>query len=143
MSLRSFALLFGIPFLLIGIAGFVPGLATAPHPEHPRLLLDMNYGQLFGLFPVNMLHNAVHIAFGIWGLLVFRNQRGARLYARGTALIYGALTTAGFVPGLDTMFGMMPLFGNDVWLDALIALVAAYYGWAHREPAPAPEPPSA
>jgi len=47
------------------------------------------------------------------------------------------------VPGLDTMFGMMPLFGNDVWLDALLALIAAYYGWAHHEPAPAPEPPSA
>ena len=43
------------------------------------------------------------------------------------------LSIAGLLPGLDTLFGLTPLFGNDVWLHALLALIAAYFGWLHRE----------
>jgi hypothetical protein len=45
------------------------------------------------------------------------------------------LTVAGFIPGLETMFGLVPLFQNDIWLHALFALVAAYFGWLHRDAA--------
>lgn len=141
MSTRSFALLFGILFLAIGIAGFIPGIATAPHPGHPDLLVDANYGQVLGLFPVNVLHNIVHILFGVWGLAASRSLGGARGYARGVAIIYAVLTVAGFVPGLNTMFGLVPLFGNDIWLHALLAAIAAYFGWIHRDTATAPVDP--
>jgi hypothetical protein len=113
---------------------------SAPHAEHPALAVGANYGQLFGLFPVNVLHNAVHLAFGVWGLLAFRQLGTARIYARGVASIYAILMAAGFVPGLDTMFGLVPLFGNDIWLHALLALIAAYFGWVHREAAAATPP---
>ena len=133
MNTRTFALLFGIVFLLVGIAGFIPGLMSMPHPKHPTLIVDQNYGLLLGLFPVNLLHNIVHLAFGIWGLAVFRSPSGAKAYARGVAIIYGVLTVAGFIPRLDTLFGLVPLFQNDIWLHGLIALIAAYFGWAHRD----------
>lgn len=133
MSTRTFALLFGIVFLAIGIAGFIPGITTAPHPGHPDLAVDANYGQVLGLFPVNILHNIVHILFGLWGLLSYKSLGGAKGYARGVAIAYAVLTIAGFVPGLNTMFGLVPLFGNDIWLHALLALVAAYFGWMHRD----------
>jgi hypothetical protein len=133
MTTRNFALVFGITFLLVGVAGFVPGLVQPPHAEHPTMQMSANYGQLFGLFPVNMLHNAVHILFGVWGLAAFRSVSGARLFARGVAVIYAVLVVAGFVPGLDTLFGYVPLFGNDIWLHALLALIAAYFGWIHRD----------
>ena len=135
MTSRTFALLFGIVFLLVGIGGFIPGLVTMPHPEHPHLIVTQNYGQLFGLFPINIVHNMVHIVFGIWGLVSCRSAGTARLYARGVAIIYGALTIAGFVPGLETMFGFIPLFQNDIWLHGLLALIAAFFGWVHRDPA--------
>jgi len=134
MNSRSFALLFGIIFLLVGVAGFIPGLMTMPHPDHPHLILNQNYGQLFGLFPVNILHNLVHLLFGVWGLASFRSAGAAKLYARGVAIIYAVLAVAGFVPGLETMFGLVPLFQNDIWLHGLIALVAAFFGWLHRDP---------
>lgn len=133
MSTRTFALLFGIVFLLIGIAGFIPGITTAPHPGHPDLAVDANYGQVLGLFPVNVLHNIVHILFGVWGLAASRSFGGSRGYAKGVAIIYAVLTIAGFIPGLNTMFGLVPLFGNDIWLHALLAAVAAYFGWVHRD----------
>jgi hypothetical protein len=43
------------------------------------------------------------------------------------------LMIAGFIPGLSTMFGLVPLFGNDIWLHAVLAGVAAYFGWVHRD----------
>jgi hypothetical protein len=133
MSTRTFALLFGIVFLAIGVAGFIPGITTPPHANHPDLAVDANYGQVFGLFPVNILHNIVHILFGLWGLLSYKSLGAAKGYAKAVAIAYAVLTLAGFIPNLDTMFGLVPLFGNDIWLHALLALVAAYFGWMHRD----------
>jgi hypothetical protein len=135
MTTRNFALVFGVVFLLVGIAGFVPGLVSPVHPGHPTIAMDSGYGLLLGLFPVNIVHNAVHILFGVWGLATFRSLGGAKTYARGVALIYAVLTIAGLVPGLQTLFGLTPLFGNDVWLHAVLALVAAYFGWVHKDAA--------
>jgi hypothetical protein len=133
MTTRTFALIFGIAFLAIGIAGFIPGLVSPPHANHPDLAVDSGYGQVLGLFPINVLHNIVHLAFGAWGLVAYRSHGGARGYAKGVAIIYAVLTVMGLIPGLDTMFGLAPLFGNDVWLHALLAAVAAYFGFVHRD----------
>jgi hypothetical protein len=137
MSTRTFALLFGIVFLAIGVAGFIPGITTPPHPGHPDLAVDANYGQVFGMFPINILHNIVHILFGLWGLMAYRSLGASKGYAKAVAIIYAVLTVAGIVPGLNTMFGLVPLFGNDIWLHALLALVGAYFGWMHRDAATA------
>lgn len=133
MSTRTFALLFGIAFLIAGVAGFIPGLVQPLHPEHPAVA--MNGGQLFGLFPVNLLHNVVHLLFGLWGLAASRSLHGSVIYGRGVAIIYAVLTLAGFVPNLNTLFGLCPLYGNDIWLHGLLAVVGAYFGWVHRNPA--------
>jgi len=49
------------------------------------------------------------------------------------AIIYAMFAIMGLVPGLDTTFGMVPLFGNDVWLHLLLAVPAAYFGFMHRD----------
>lgn len=133
MSTRTFALIFGIVFLLIGIAGFIPGLVTDPHVRHPSLAVDSGYGQLLGLFPVNILHNIVHLLFGVWGIIAYGSTARAVSYARWVAILYAILMVAGFIPGLNTLFGLVPLFGNDIWLHLLLAAVAAYFGWVHRD----------
>lgn len=133
MSTRTFALIFGVVFAAIGIAGFVPGLMSPLHSEHPAVI--GSGGQLLGLFPVNELHNGIHILFGLWGLAASRSLASAVVYARGVAILYGFLTIFGLIPNLDIMFGLVPLYGNDVWLHGAVALVAAYFGWAHRSPA--------
>jgi hypothetical protein len=132
MNIRNFALVFGVVFLLVGIAGFIPALVSPVHEGHPDLTIDSGYGLLLGLFPVNILHNLVHVLFGVWGLASFRSASGALMYARGVAIIYAVLTVAGLVPGLQTLFGLTPLFGNDIWLHAALALIAAYFGWVYK-----------
>lgn len=126
---RYFALAYGIVFLLVGAAGFVPGLVTHP-AQDPNLAVEAGFGRLLNLFPVNMLHNLVHIVFGIWGLAAYRSLSGARVYARSVAVIYAVLAVMGLIPMLNTTFGLIPLYGHDVWLHILLAAVAAYFGWA-------------
>ena len=129
-SIRYFAIVMGIVFLLVGVMGFIPAFVTAP-TDHYNLSVHANHGYLLGLFPVNLLHNLVHILFGIWGIgAFFAGWTGARLFARGVAIIYALLAIMGLIPALNTTFGLIPIHGNDVWLHAAIALVAAVFGWA-------------
>jgi hypothetical protein len=135
MNTRTFALIFGIVFLIVGIGGFVPGITDHTATPDPALTMTHGYGHELGMFPVNTLHNIVHIIFGLWGLLAYKSYAGARTYARAVAIIYALLTVMGLVPGLHTSFGLVPIYGADVWLHALLAIVAAYFGWMHRDTA--------
>lgn len=134
MNTRTFALIFGIVFIAIGVLGFVPGLMHPAMGDH-HVTMTNNYGDLLGLFPFNMPHNLVHILFGIWGLLAYRSLAGSKTYFRSVAIIYAILTVLGLIPAFDTIFGLIPIYGNDVWLHALLAIVAAYFGWVNRDTA--------
>ena len=135
MAGRTFALSFGTLLAIAGAAGFVPAMLSPPHPEHPMLILDVGYGQLVGWFPVNVVLDLLHALLGLWGLIASRTSRLARHYARSMAVAFSGLTIAGFVPGPHIMFGFAPLFGNDIWLHALLAALAAFFGWVHHDSA--------
>ncbi|MEX0584224.1 MAG: DUF4383 domain-containing protein [Natronospirillum sp.] len=130
MAIRNFALVYGIVFLVIGIGGFIPAFLSPYGPEHPELAIEAGAGVLFGLFPVNVLHNIVHIIFGIWGVIAYRALSPSRIYARSVAIIYGIFLVIGFIPALNTVFGLVPLHSHDIWLHLVLAVVAAYFGWA-------------
>jgi hypothetical protein len=49
------------------------------------------------------------------------------------AIIYAVLVVMGLVPALNTTFGLIPIHGNDVWLHALLAVIAAYFGFVHGD----------
>ena len=129
MTLRNFALVYGVVFLGVGVLGFIPGLLQPPPAGAPPLVVDALYGYLLALFPVNVVHDLTYIAFGVWGLAAYRGATAALTYARGVAIIYAVLTVMGLIPALNTTFGLIPLFGHDVWLHALLAAGAAYFGW--------------
>ena len=131
MSVRTFALIYGVVFLVVGVLGFVPGI-TRMHGDDPNLTVEgPGHGHLLGLFHVNVLHNLVHILFGVMGLAMSRRADTAVLYARIVAVSYAVLTVMGLIPALRYTFGLIPIEGNDVWLHALLAAVAAYFGWMH------------
>jgi hypothetical protein len=132
MNVRRFALIFGIIYLVVGIAGFVPPLLRAPAADAPPLAVNAFQGYLLGLFPVNLLHTLVHLAIGIWGLIAARGPGAAVIYARSLAVIYGVLAVMGLIPALNTLFGLVPLHGHDIWLHAGTALIAAYFGFARK-----------
>jgi hypothetical protein len=131
MSTRNFALIFGIVFLAVGVAGFgvIPGLLQNQSGSG----MDAQ-GMLLGLFHVNGLHNVVHLVFGLWGIAASRSAGGSAAYAKGVAVIYAVLAVLGLIPATADGFGLVPLGGYDVWLHAVLALVGAYFGFANRSP---------
>ena len=111
MFLRNFTLTYGVAFLLVGICGFIPGITQMHHGDPNLVVNGPGTGMLLGLFHVNLVHNLVHILFGIWGLVAFRSTSSALLYARVVAVAYLVLAVCGLVPGLNNLFGFCPLGG--------------------------------
>ena len=132
MTVRNFSLIIGIAFLAAGILGFVPALLSPAPASAPALGITGFYGYLLGLFPVNFMHNLVHLAIGAWGIAASRSMTDARMFSRILAVFYGLLAVMGLVPMTNTLFGLAPIHGHDVWLHAATAILAAYFGWMSK-----------
>lgn len=128
MLTRYFALIFGIVYIIAGLHGFFVPNGTAATALPPDTV-----GRSLGLFPINLLHNFVHLAIGVWGILAYRSYDASRNYGRGLAIFYGLLAIMGLLPFTNTTFGLIPIYGHDVWLHALTALVAGYFGFMAPE----------
>ncbi|MBD2105016.1 DUF4383 domain-containing protein [Leptolyngbya sp. FACHB-261] len=135
MKTRYFALIVGLLFLMVGIFGFLPAFVTLPtgapgiQVDAPTLSFDDGYGYVLGLFPTNFLHNAVHIVVGLLGIAAFTSFSGSRVFNQGFAISYILIALMGLFPVTNTTFGLMPIFGNNVWFNAITALVAFYFGF--------------
>lgn len=135
MKVRSFALVAGVFFLFIGLAGFIPGFMTMPagsptvSVDVPRLWFDDGYGYVLGLFPTNFIHNAVHIVVGVLGIAASTSWSGSLVYTRGFAIAYILIALMGLLPLTNTTFGAMPIYGNNVWLNAMTGAIALYLGF--------------
>ena len=79
---QNIARLVGIVFLLVGVAGFIPGVTT---DLYDGLEFAGNDGtsELLGIFKVSVLHNIVHGLFGIAGLALAATASGARTFLIG------------------------------------------------------------
>ena len=133
MRTRLFALIVGIVYLLVGIAGFIPGLREAE--DFAGLAVEANSGRLLALFPVNVLHNIVHLLIGVLGVLAYRTYDASRTYSRALAIVYAVLAIMGLIRAADLhlTFGLIPLHSHDIWLHALTAAIAAYFGFGPVE----------
>jgi len=129
MSIRTFAYVAGILYIGAGVLGFIPGFTSPPPMGAPSLTVEGSYAYLLGLFPVNVLHNFVHIGIGVWGLLASGSDARSRIFAMSVAVIYTLFAVMGVLPEAHTLFGYVPLFGHDVWLHAVTAIVAGYFGF--------------
>jgi len=132
MRTATFALIFGIAYLGAGLLGLIPAALVPPPADAPPTSFTLLYGYLLGLFPVNILHSGVHLAIGVWGLMAWRGAASPLAFARSLAILYGVLAVMGLIPGLNNVFGFIPLHGHDVWLHAGTAAIAAYFGWWHE-----------
>jgi hypothetical protein len=112
---RIYAIAFGVVYTLVGILG----LFVAPTLDVHNLII----------FPVNVLHNVVHLLVGILGIAAFMTNRTVE-YARGVGIVFVVLTIAGFLP--QPLLGLVPLGGADIALHALTALLGLVAGFAYR-----------
>jgi Domain of unknown function (DUF4383) len=113
---QTVARVVGFAFLLVGIAGFVPGLTTNLY-EGLEFAGDDGNAELLGLFQVSVLHNIVHALFGV-GILMAATPAGARTYLLGSGALYFVLFLMGIAGGGD----WVPINDADDWLHLGLAL---------------------
>src|SRR5438105_13681653 len=89
MKASTFALVFGIAYLGAGLLGLVPAALMPPPADAPPTHFALMYGYLLGLFPVNIVHTAVHLAIGGWGLAAWAGRTSAVGYARAAPVPRG------------------------------------------------------
>lgn len=137
MVTRYYALVLGTALAVAGVGGFLP-IITQPVPADALpLTVAGNYGLLIGLFPINLLHNLFHLSTGLLGIYAFRKFSQARLYVRFMGITLGLLTVLGLFSATSTLFGWFPLYGHDIWLHGLEAVVGIYLGFLAPVPAEA------
>lgn len=119
------ALIFGVVFILVALVGFFTPGGTGMEASMERAPRELS------LFPINLLHNLVHLLFGIWGLLASRTFPAAKTYGQVGGVIYIVLTILGFVA--PTTFGLIPIGGNDIWLHAVLGIALAAVGFTARD----------
>jgi len=129
MNARTFALIYGIVFLAVGILGFgiVPGLLEGQTGSGFQIS-----GMLLGKFHVNGLHNIIHILFGLWGLAASRSLGGAVGYFKVVTVVYLLLAVLGLIEATKHGMGYVELGDFNVYLHAALGIVAAYFGFVKK-----------
>jgi len=117
---RTLAMTVGAVFLLVGILGFIPGITT--HYKDMTFAGHMSDAKLLGIFQVSILHNIVHLLFGVAGLALARNTRTAINYLIGGGVIYLVLWIYGLVTGDMSSANFVPVNSADDWLHFVLGV---------------------
>jgi hypothetical protein len=107
---QSVAALVGVVFLLVGTLGFVPGITT--HYGDLSFAGHDSDAKLLGIFQVSVLHNIVHLLYGIAGLVLARTADGGRTFLVGGGALYLVLWLIGLIGAGD----WIPVNTADNWL---------------------------
>jgi hypothetical protein len=116
--IQQLALLVGLGFLAAGIAGFIPGLTT--HYGDLGFAGHGSRAKLLGVFQVSVLHNLVHLLFGVAGVTLSRTRATARAFLVGGGLTYLVLVVYGVVTSDSSGANFVPLNGADDVLHAAL-----------------------
>ena len=110
----------GAVFLLVGILGFIPGITSnfgamqfAGHTSEALLL---------GVFQVSILHNIVHLLFGVAGVMMARTPGQAKSYLLYGGIVYLVLWLYGLIINLNTPANFVPFNTADNWLHFLLGI---------------------
>jgi hypothetical protein len=127
---QKVAFAFGLIFLLVGIAGFIPGITQ--HVGDMKFAGHESDSELLGVFQVSILHNLVHLAFGIAGLAAARTARAASNYLIVGGVIYLLLAILGLPLDREDSANFIPINDADDWLHLGLGLAMLILGVSLR-----------
>jgi hypothetical protein len=116
---RSIAMVFGVVYTLVGLAGFIPALGGS---------LSMTPSPLLGLASVNVLHNVVHLIIGVCGLTMAKTEEQAGTYCKTFGVVLLLIGVLGFI--VPNPLGILPIGGGDIWIHLVSGAILAYAGFA-------------
>lgn len=140
---QSLAMLLGVVFLLVGVAGFIPGITQ----DYNELT---NFGgegaKLLGIFGINIIENIVHLAFGLVGLAMARTHLGARTFLTGGGVVYLVIWIYGILIDLDSDANFIGVNDAGNWLHLALGVTMVVLGLltgrGRVTPTPTPPPPA-
>ena len=124
--IQTAATLVAVAFLLAGVGGFIPGVTTnasvLPTYGHdsPAMLL--------GIFQVSVLHNVVHLLFGLAGLAMAKGA--AKTYLVGGGVLYLIVWLYGLLIDHESALNFLPVDDADNWLHLALGAVMVVLGLA-------------
>jgi hypothetical protein len=141
---QNLAMLLGGVFLLVGVAGFIPGITQ----DYDELT---NFGgegaELLGIFGINIIENIVHLAFGLVGLAMARTPLGARTFLIGGGVVYLVIWIYGILIDLDSDANFIGVNDAGNWLHLALGVAMVVGGIVTTRggmmaTAPPPPPPA-
>jgi hypothetical protein len=117
-AVQKVALAVAVVFVLVGVLGFLPGVTT--HSDELAFVGHHSRAKLFALFQVSILHNLLHLVFGLVGLGMARYVGGARLFLAGGGALYLAIWLWGFAGGPESAANFVPFNDADNWLHLFL-----------------------
>jgi hypothetical protein len=136
MHTKNFALIAGLAMAMMGLIAFLPTLNVVE--GLPPIYVNTSYGMFLDIFPMNIFNKLILIVFGITGVAAYmtahRSLHFSIMYSKIVFWSMGALAILGLFPETNTLFGYWPLFGFEIIVHGLFALLGGYYGYvATRE----------
>jgi hypothetical protein len=145
---QTLALLFGVVLLGVGVLGFIPGVTT--NLGDIKFAGNDSPSELLGIFQVSILHNIVHLLFGIAGVALSRTTANAKMYLLYSGVIYVALVIFGVLvdrSGEDANFIPVNTADDVLHLVLAVGLLGSWYiskeSGELTSDRPAPTPPAA
>jgi hypothetical protein len=119
-TLQKAALAVGVVFLAVGVLGFIPGVTS----NYSDLMFATHHSDalLLGLFQVSILHNIVHLLFGVAGILLARSFSGAKNYLIVGGVIYLVLFLYGLLIGQESAANFVPVNAADDILHLILGI---------------------
>lgn len=121
---QIFALVFGVVYLVVGLLGF----AVTGFDEWAA----KSFSEELIIFPLNPLHNIVHLALGA----VWLGAAGKHASAKSVNLLFGVVLALVFVLGMVGALEFLAIKGagsTDNYLHVATAALALYFGSAGAE----------
>lgn len=110
-TVQKAALAVGVVFLLVGVLGFIPGITS--NYGSMSFASHHSMAKLLGLFQVSILHNIVHLLYGVAGMALARTVAGSRNYLVGGGIIYLVLFLYGLIVSQNSAANFVPLNPAD------------------------------
>jgi hypothetical protein len=131
-ELQWASLVVGAVFLLVGILGFIPGITT--NYGDMKFAGHESEAELLGIFQVSILHNIVHLAFGIAGIVAARTWDWSRTFLIGGGALYLVLWIYGLLVGPESGANFVPMNTADDWLHFVlgVGMIGAGYVLSRR-----------
>ena len=131
MHIKNFALVGGLVMISMGLISFLPPMNVTE--GLPPLYINLSYGMFLDLFPMNIFSKIAMLAFGVGGMSAYFTVKDTLLHSVNFSKIVfwgmGALSILGLFPETNTLFGYWPLFGFEIIIHGIFALIGGYYGY--------------